>query len=119
MPAIRTTFLHGLLALGLILAFQGQVHAQQQVGLRITSLTSAERDSTARVVQASHDLRLIYACVPAGILIFATDARDATSATVRTQAEDMLLPVIGDGRVASATITLEAAEQACQNMRGQ
>lgn len=119
MPSIRTTLFNGLLTLGSILAFHGQAHAQQQIGLRITSLTSAERDSTARILEASHTLRLIYACVPAGVLVFATDARDATSATVREQAEDILLPVIGDGRVASAPITMEAAEQACQNVRGQ
>jgi hypothetical protein len=44
----------------------------QQVVLQVDGLTSATRDAVMKDLSTSADVELVYACVPAGILVFAS-----------------------------------------------
>jgi len=93
--------------------------AQETIGLQITALTSAERDSVVSLTQASGDLQLVYACVPAGVLVLATDTPSGTREVLRSRAVAALAPVVQAGRIDPIELTLHAAETACENARGQ
>ena len=93
--------------------------AQETIGLRVDALTSAERD---QLVDRSHqpgELQVVYACVPAGILVFASDGTAGTREALRTKALATMAPVIAIGRVEPTELTLHQAEAACETARGQ
>lgn len=96
-----------------------QLAAQETIALRVDALTSAERDSlVARSLQPG-DLHVVYACVPAGILVFASDGQTGSREVLRTKAEAAMAPVLAIGRIGTAELTLHDAESACETARGQ
>ena len=102
----------------LAICLSAQLRAQEPVGLHINALTSAERDSISRQMPGTEGLHVIYACVPAGILVLGSDS-NISRADLRSQAIQALQPVLGAGRIEDGTLTLHDAEQACENVRGQ
>ncbi len=93
--------------------------AQETIGLRVDALTSAERDSFVASGHNPGDLHVVYACVPAGILVFASDEPTGSREALRTKALAVLTPAIALGRIGTAEITLHEAESACETARGQ
>lgn len=104
-----------------LLAFfaTNQLRAQAPVGIRISALTSAERDALVQSTHAAGEMNVVYACVPAGIIVFATNTGSGSRETLRTKAMAALAPVISAARIQPADITQQAAETACENARGQ
>lgn len=92
--------------------------AQETIGLRVDALTSAERDS---FMASSHpgDLHVVYACLPAGILVFASDEPTGSREALRTKALAVMTPGIAPGRIGTVELTLHEAESACETARGQ
>ena len=74
-----------LLFLFTLLACNGLM-AQETIGLRVDALTSAERDSLVSLSHHAGDPQVIYACVPAGILVFASAEPTASREVLRTRA---------------------------------
>jgi hypothetical protein len=109
------------IALVLLLAtgVTARLSAQGPVGLRITSLTSAERDSISRHMADTGGPMVVYACVPAGIMVFGSPQRGLSAAELRAQAVGSLQPLVGEDRIGQSIITLQAAEEACENARHQ
>ena len=117
----RTAVVLRAISLALLLACIAQrpLLAQESMGLRITALTSAERDSLAASARASGDLRMIYACVPAGLVVFATQGGTVSRQALRDQVASTLAAIIAPQRIEPEEITLHAAEAACEIARGQ
>lgn len=94
-------------------------YAQEATGFRINGLTSAERDSLAQQIQGTTDLELVYACVPAGVLVFGANALSTSRAALRSQALGIMAPVIAADRIGPVVLDLQAAEAACETARGE
>ncbi len=92
--------------------------AQEATGFRVTALTSAERDSITQQL-STHDLQLVYACVPAGILVFSSARPGTSRATLRSRIVGTLSEFIAPARIGPADLNLQAAEAACQTARGE
>ncbi|MBK6892610.1 MAG: hypothetical protein IPL81_14440 [Flavobacteriales bacterium] len=107
-----------LLFLFTLLACNGLM-AQETIGLRVDALTSAERDSLVSLSHHAGDPQVIYACVPAGILVFASAEPTASREVLRTRVFAALAPVLAIGRIDPAELTLHDAESACETARGQ
>ena len=93
--------------------------AQETIGLRVDSLTSTERDSFVASGHHPGALQVVYACVPAGILVFSSDTPSGSREALRTKALAVLTPVIALSRIGTAELTLHDAESACETARGQ
>jgi len=111
----RVLALIGLIAISAL----AQLSAQAPVGLHIASLTTAERDSLMREVPRTGALKVVFVCVPAGIIAFSTDGPSTSREALRTQAVQALGPWVAQDRITEGTITLHAAEQACETARDQ
>lgn len=107
-----------LLFLFTLLACNGLM-AQETIGLRIDALTSAERDSLVASSDHAGELHVVYACVPAGILVFSSDTPTGSSEALRTKALIAMAPVIATSRIGTVELTLHDAESACETARGQ
>lgn len=93
--------------------------AQEPVGLHIQSLTSAEYDAVVAGSRQSGEVEVIYACIPAGIIVFGNRGTDRTYAALRDQVMTVLAPIIPTARVSQENTTLQAAEAACETARGE
>jgi hypothetical protein len=117
---MRSNLTRGL-ALTALLSFAAlaKLSAQAPVGLHIASLTTAERDSLLREVPKNGALRIIFACVPAGVIVIGTDGPSTSREALRAQAVQAMVPWVAEDRITAGTITLHAAEQACETARDQ
>ena len=97
----------------------GRIAAQDTLGVRISALTTAERDAIASSAQGQSHLKVIYACVPAGVIVFA----DSQASSSREAAQGRLAPLLSQAlpanRIAAWNLTLRAAEAACETTRDQ
>lgn len=83
--------------------------------MHVKGLTSAERDALKQELTGRNDVELVYACVPAGILVF----RGADHGTLRST----VLPLVS-GRTSSARsrelqLGRAEVEERCAAQRGQ
>ena len=97
-----------------------RTHAQAdtpRLALQVTGLTAEERDALNRDLTARGDMRIAFACVPAGILILeqTTTARPAEQA--RALAVAVLNERIPAQRRMEAPMSLEEAETRCNAAR--
>lgn len=108
-----------LLMLNLLSAkAQSQQANDRTYSMRIANLTSEERDAIVSDLSKGSDARVVFACVPAGIMVFEAaptkdriQARQATVARIeaRTRRE----------RLNDGPASLAEAEAACANARNQ
>lgn len=68
----RTLFLLLLLLPMAGLRAQQRTAPPEKVVMHVEGLTSATRDALVRDLGSAHDVELVYACVPAGLLVFAS-----------------------------------------------
>jgi hypothetical protein len=95
------------------------VQAQESTGIHVVGLTSAERDSLTRELDAAGNIHLAFACVPAGILVFRSNAPGTSRASLRSSAIAAMASMIAPGRIGEAELDQQAAEAACRNARGE
>lgn len=84
--------------------------------VQVEGLTAQDRDAVTRSLAIEPGLKLVFACVPAGLLVF-----EATEGGTRAMAKDRSLPLMR-ARIPSARITevdhgLQEAEEACAQQR--
>ncbi len=92
---------------------QAQPH---QFAIQVEGLTSDDRDALQRECDAHHDLRIVFACVPAGIIVI--EDRNTTSIQETKQRAMPLMNARMSGkRVEIVDHDLAWAEQACAEMR--
>lgn len=113
-----TSFRRTFLLLGLLAGFHGQrLLAQEAVGLHVTALTSAERDALNAQLPGQGTLQVVFACVPAGILVVRSAERGLSRTEVRVQARQAVARVVPTERIGDGSLTLEEAEAQCAEAR--
>lgn len=94
-----------------------QSAANQRVALRVTDLTSQERDNLSLDLQERGDLRISFACVPAGILILEPINPERSADSVRAMALGALITRLPAQRRTEVALSLTEAEDLCAAAR--
>lgn len=81
---------------------------------RTESLTSATRDALVRELATRPDLKVVYACVPAGLIAF-----EATSEGAHDQVAGLLRQQNERASVERLDMDMPELEQLCSQQRGQ
>lgn len=84
--------------------------------VRVEGLTSQERDAVNTDLEARNDLKLVFACVPAGILVFRGES-GTTRTSTRAKAVSLMQSRLSTTRLAETTGGIAEAEQACAQQR--
>jgi hypothetical protein len=100
-----------------ILQSHAQSSAPNRVALRVADLTSEERDSLSRDLESRGDLRISFACVPAGILILEPVDSSRSAASVRAIAFSALIARLPAPRRTELTLSTSEAEELCAAAR--
>ena len=116
------TLLARTLAILAFVAFGGilNTHAQTtapRVALRVQGLTSEERDQLSADLGRRGDLRISFACVPAGILILEPVDGERSADSVRAMAATALIRRLPPQRRSEVALTLTEAEALCSAAR--
>ena len=114
----RTLAFLAFIGIGGILHSQAQVTAPR-VALRVTGLTSEERDLLSTDLGQRGDLRISFACVPAGILILEPVSPDRSADSVRAMAAAALIHRLPVQRRSEVALSLTEAEELCSAARNQ
>jgi hypothetical protein len=95
---------------------QSQAPAPQRLALRVAGLTAADRDAVQQALQGRTDVRLSFACVPAGILLFEHSGSE-DGGSLRDRALPMVAARVARHRIDETTMTQAEAEAACAATR--
>lgn len=90
-----------------------------RVALRVDGLTSAERDLLTADLGLEGELRISFACVPAGILIIEPTQADRSADSVRAMAASALIRRLPAQRRSEVALSLNEAEELCSEARAQ
>lgn len=104
------------LALFTLPGLRAQSTTPATIAVRVADLTSEERDAVAHALQASGEARMVFACVPAGVMVFAPKAGRPTH-TLRSQSLAALHARMPQQRIQETTMSLVDAEAACDEAR--
>ncbi len=113
----KTLFLLALLT-PLSLNAQDPVSSTPVLVVQVNGLTSAERDAIQVAGAGTNGGELVYACVPAGILVFRSTI-GAQRTALKADVMPMLTQRLGAGRVNDTTMDQPQAEALCATKRGQ
>lgn len=120
---MKTCFSRTLtIAAVLLMIASAGAHAQTtspRVALRVSQLTPDERDALNRDLIARGELRITYACVPAGIIIIEPVAQDRDADSVRAMAAAAIIRRLPADRRTEIPLTLTEAEALCSAARNQ
>ncbi len=112
----RTLACLAFISLGILLHGQ-QATNLSRVALRVDGLTSEERDLLSNDLRQHGDLRISFACVPAGILILEPISADRSVDSVRAMAATALIRHLPADRRSEVPLTLSEAEALCSTAR--
>ena len=90
-----------------------------RIALRVSQLTPDERDALNRDLIARGELRITYACVPAGIIIIEPVGQDRDADSVRAMAAAAIIRRLPADRRMEIPLTLTEAEALCSAARNQ
>ncbi len=93
--------------------------ASGRVALRVNGLTNEERDLLSNDLQEHGDLRISFACVPAGVLILEPVNQDRSADSVRALAATALIRRLPPSRRTEVPLSLSEAEALCSEARNQ
>ncbi len=105
-----------LLTSGLHQAVHAQASSPATYAVRVAALTSAERDAVVRDLTDNGSARLVFACVPAGVLVFEA-APQRTREAARASASSALQARTRPDRITELAMSLSEAEVACAEAR--
>ncbi|MBK7944305.1 MAG: hypothetical protein IPJ85_02885 [Flavobacteriales bacterium] len=83
--------------------------------VRVIGLTAADRDALQQDLKGRNDLKLVFACIPAGVLVFASQAE--SKQVVEQRALPLLEAKAHRSRIEELTGGLADAEDACTQAR--
>jgi hypothetical protein len=115
----RTISLPAFLVLANLLLGQGTASDPSRVALRVDGLTHEERDQLSNDLQERGDLRISFACVPAGILILEPLDPERSADSVRAMAATALIRRLPAQRRNEVALSLHEAEALCETSRNQ
>ncbi len=90
-----------------------------RVALRVDGLTHEERDQLSIDLQERGDLRISFACVPAGILILEPIDPERAADSVRAMAATALIRRLPAQRRNEMALSIHEAEALCETSRNQ
>ncbi|MDQ3099987.1 MAG: hypothetical protein M3R08_01255 [Bacteroidota bacterium] len=111
-----------LLVICSCVVFCGSLFAQapavqrSEIVVTVEGLTSEVRDGVKRDLKSNGDLELIYACVPAGILVFQA-RQGVTPERSRADLKPLLEHRIARNKISVATMDRNTAEERCAEAR--
>ncbi|MBL7984988.1 MAG: hypothetical protein JNM91_08320 [Flavobacteriales bacterium] len=88
-----------------------------RVALRVTDLTPDERDLLNQDLRERGDLRISFACVPAGILIIEAVDSQRSAESVRAMALSAIISRLPAERRMEVALTQQEAEDLCSAAR--
>lgn len=97
---------------------RAQSPAPNAVTYQVNGLTAAHRDAISQDLAARGDLRIAYACVPAGILVLEPNGTTMRG-SLRPNAEAVLDQQFGRQAYALLPIDRQQAEAQCATVRNQ
>lgn len=115
----RTFVCLAFFTLSALLHAQSPVAAETRVALRVDGLTSEERDQISSDLRQRGDLRISFACVPAGILILEPVSPDRSADSIRAMAATALIRRLPAQRRSEVALSLNEAEELCSAARNQ
>ena len=89
---------------------------EHRYAVKIQGLTTEDRDALQRQLAGHSDLKLVFACVPAGILVFESTT-NGTREQVKQRSLPMVQPHIRAERITELDHGLADAETACAQQR--
>jgi len=90
--------------------------ARERISLHVDGLTSETRDDLARELKRSGDARIVFACVPAGIIVL--EARPGLTRTeLETRSNQLLSNRSATSHARRVEHTIVQAEAACEQAR--
>lgn len=95
----------------------GQTPPTNSVALRVSDLTSEERDQLSNDLNANGALRISFACVPAGIIILEPVDPGRSANSVRALAAAALIHRLPAERRSEVSMTTHDAEDLCAAAR--
>lgn len=111
----RILFVHFILLLSISARAQ-HPSTQSEIVVQVMGLTSAERDAINRDLRSDQAIQLVYACVPAGLLVFksrvAMQASELLAATLSVARER-----VNAARIAPTELQRAHAEAQCAAQR--
>lgn len=113
----RSIALSAFFTLATMLYSQAQGQGPSRVALRVSGLTSEERDQLNSDLRERGDLRISFACVPAGILIVEPIEQDRSADSVRAMAASALIRRVPLARRSEVQLTQAEAETLCAEAR--
>ena len=99
-------------------ALRAQSPLANAVTFQVNGLTAAHRDAIIQEVTSRGDLRVAYACVPAGILVLEPNGA-AMRGSLRSNAEAVLDQQFGRQAYSQLPIDRQQAEAQCAAVRNQ
>ena len=91
--------------------------AVPRIALRITDLTEEERDAFTRDLHEQGNARIVFACVPAGVLVIEGTESGRSADNLRLHALPGLLRNVAADRITEDQLTLRNAEDLCAEAR--
>ncbi len=116
----KMPFLRAMALMVMAFAMARDLRAQQPVNAlvayQVSGLTSADRDQLALQADQGGVVKLTFACVPAGILVF-EPVNGAARADLGTQVEGLITQRMGRANVVAATNDRQQLEALCATAR--
>lgn len=113
---LRSFWLALVLALGAACQAQQQATSREVVTLQIEGLTSATRDAITRDLGTTDDVQVVFACVPAGIIVLGSRSGQS-KAQVEERSRRVLSSRSTNLRARTVDQSLAQAEAACEQAR--
>lgn len=95
----------------------GATSAVPRIALRVADLTEEERDAFSRDLHEQGDARIVFACVPAGVLVLEGTESGRSVDNLRLHALPGLLRNVAADRITEDQLTLRNAEDLCAEAR--
>lgn len=110
-------------SIGALALFSVKVHAQNAnqaptafYSIHVEDLTAHDRDALQRQIDGMSDLKLVFTCVPAGIMVFAGE-NDSNRTATRQRALLVLNSRWAPSRITELDHGIREAETACAQTR--
>lgn len=112
---------HRILVMALVALLGGSMDLFAQSGhtmtVHVKNLTPETRDDITRQLEHTKEARILFACVPAGILVFESTNSAATANTLRDRAMPMLRHRSRSADITELNLSIAEAEEQCAQAR--
>lgn len=107
------------LAFAVALCCSDELIAQERrlFAVQVNDLTPGTRDDISRQLERSKEVRIVFACVPAGILVFESIEGSAASGSTRERTMPLLRHRSRSSDISELNLSIAEAEARCAQVR--